>query len=137
MSSLAPLAALAGAGLAGGLVLLVAALGGLPPRNPPVARTGVARRAPDQLRLRVALAATAAPLPPAQSDTEEVTGLRPAALGPAPPATPRGQIASPARGGARCPGTAAPATSPTYSHRSPLCTRRDPPALPPAGLSPA
>jgi tight adherence protein B len=60
MSSLAPLAALAGAGLAGGLVLLVAALRGLPPRNPPAARTGVARRAPDRLRLRAALAATAA-----------------------------------------------------------------------------
>src|SRR6266508_3590704 len=60
MSGLVPLAALAGAGLAGGLVLLVAALGGLPPRTAPTARAGVTRRAPDRVRLRAVLAATAA-----------------------------------------------------------------------------
>ncbi len=60
MSSLAPLAALAGAGLAGGLVLLVAAVGGLPPRNLPVGQAGRTRRTPERLRLRAALAATAA-----------------------------------------------------------------------------
>jgi len=61
MSSLAPLAALAGAGLAGGLVLLVATLGGLPPRTLTAGQAGrTTRRTPDRLRLRAALAATAA-----------------------------------------------------------------------------
>jgi tight adherence protein B len=60
MSGLAPLAALAGAGLAGGLVLLVAALRGLPPRPAPRVRAGVTEGRPDRLRLRAALAATAA-----------------------------------------------------------------------------
>jgi tight adherence protein B len=60
VSSLAPLAALAGAGLAGGLLLLVAAVRGLPPRPAPRVRAGMTRETPDRLRLRAALAATAA-----------------------------------------------------------------------------
>jgi tight adherence protein B len=60
MSSLAPLAALAGAGLAGGLVLLVAALRGLPPRPATATRAARTRGTPERLRLRAALATTAA-----------------------------------------------------------------------------
>jgi tight adherence protein B len=60
MTASAALGALAGGGLAGGLVLLVLALRGLPPRPAPPVRRGEARPAGDRLRLRAGLAAAGA-----------------------------------------------------------------------------
>ena len=60
MTGLAALAALAGAGLAGGLVLLIVAVRGLPRQPAPLARTEGARSALGRLRLRAGLAAGAA-----------------------------------------------------------------------------
>jgi tight adherence protein B len=60
MTGAAALAALAGGALAAGLVLLVVAIRGLPPRPTPMTRPGGARRRPERLRLRAGLAGTAA-----------------------------------------------------------------------------
>jgi tight adherence protein B len=59
-SGLAALVALASMTLAGGVVLLVMALRGLPPRPAPPAQPVGARQGPDDLRLRAGLAAGAA-----------------------------------------------------------------------------
>jgi tight adherence protein B len=56
----ASVGALAGAGLAGGLVLLILALRGLPPRPVSPVRSGEARLAAERLRLRAGLAAVGA-----------------------------------------------------------------------------
>jgi hypothetical protein len=56
----ASVGALAGAGLAGGLVLLILALRGLPPRPVSPVRCGEARLAAERLRLRAGLAAVGA-----------------------------------------------------------------------------
>jgi tight adherence protein B len=60
MTASAALGALAGGGLAGGLVLLVLALRGLPPRPASPVRSGEARPAGDRLRLRAGLATAGA-----------------------------------------------------------------------------
>ncbi len=60
VTGVAALEALSGAGLAGGLVLLVVAVRGLPRHSTPVARMEDGRRALGRLRLRAGLAATAA-----------------------------------------------------------------------------
>lgn len=59
MTGPAALAALAGVGLAGGLVLLVVAIRGVPTRSP-AAQRGPSRATPHRLRLRATLAALAA-----------------------------------------------------------------------------